>query len=162
MYVVRSACLAAHRPTWCAVAVGCHRYSTSHLAIAAADGSDAAKGGRVLTRSLDRNLGAAKFGAGGDCVYATMTDNGCSHLCKISLSGGGNECEVTRVIAGEVSVSSWRMSQNGNTVVALMATCAHPAEIFVLDGCLDCTAAQKGASAIPPRRVTHVNDALLS
>ena len=135
-------------------------YATAHLAVAASNGSDAAKGGRVLTMALDRNMSGAEFSAAGtilliwtvlrlfcdhfvadfgllgrtgDCIYATMTDHGCTHLVSISLSGAEEE-EVTRIIAGEVSVSSWEIV--GSTTVTLLSTCNHPAEVFILEGAI--------------------------
>jgi dipeptidyl aminopeptidase/acylaminoacyl peptidase len=106
-------------------------YATSHLAIAAADGSDAATGGRILTRKLDRNLHGAEYSAQGHCIFATVEDRGCSHLCSISLTGAEEE-EVTTVVGGEVSVSSWEIV--GDTIVTSIATATHPNEIFVVDG----------------------------
>ncbi len=127
-------------------------YSTAHIAIAAADGSDAAKGGRVLTRKLDRNLRGAEYSVQGHCIYATLTDRGCSHLCTISLTGAEEE-GVSIVVGGDVSVGSYEIV--GDTIVTVISTSEHPGEIFVVEG----HSAQKDR---PLRRVSHVNDALLS
>ena len=127
-------------------------YSTGHVAVAAADGSDAATGGRVLTRKLDRNISGAEYSMAGDCIYATLTDHGCSHLCRISLSGAEEE-EVSLIIGGEVSVSSWEIV--GDSIATLISTAKHPGEIFLLEG-------HTAEAERPLRRVTHVNDALLA
>ena len=85
----------------------------------------------ILTRKLDRNLHGAEYSAQGHCIFATVEDRGCSHLCSISLTGAEEE-EVTTVVGGEVSVSSWEIV--GDTIVTSIATATHPNEIFVVDG----------------------------
>ena len=127
-------------------------YSTNHVAIAAADGSDAATGGRVLTMKLDRNISGAEFDATGGKLFARLTDRGMTHLVEIILAGNDEE-EVVRIIGGEVSVGSFVVE--GGTTIALVSTASQPAEIMVLDG-------HPAAASRPLRQLTHVNDELLA
>ena len=91
-------------------------YSTNHVAIAAADGSDAATGGRVLTMKLDRNISGAEFDATGGKLYARLTDRGMTHLVEIILAGNDEE-EVVRIIDGEVSVGSFVVEVRFNPIL---------------------------------------------
>ena len=127
-------------------------YSTNHLAVAAADGSDATTGGRVLTVGLDRNLFSAQFSESGAEIYCTLEDHGMTHLAAVQLEGSkkGEDCVVLRLIDGEVSVVQFAVSTSGGVVVALVSTASHPSEVFLVE---------KGGEL---QQLSHLNDELLA
>lgn len=151
-------------------------YATTHVALAASDGSDcrltsSAKRGadRVLTWALDRNVSRIRFAADGESIFATIEDSGALQLCSISLgpmriptgsaAGGSNNYGVAAVeivIGGEVAVESYEVSTgSAPTVVALVSSPHLPAEVFLLESPGRC-----GDREL--RQLTFVNDDVLS
>ena len=115
-------------------------YSTSHLSVMNADGSDP----QVLTMELDRNVSQPRFSRDGSTIYFRLGDSGENHLASLDLDGD----LLTRPISGLLSAGAFDLGPD-DEVVALVARLNHPAEVF-----------RQTLAGL--RQLTHVNDELLS
>jgi dipeptidyl aminopeptidase/acylaminoacyl peptidase len=96
-------------------------YATSHLAVAAADGSGNV---RLLTQQIDRNISDPNFSEDGRTIYFTIEDSGEQQLGSIRTDGS----RFTRLIQNDVTVYNYD-HRNGYFAVQLGSFSA-PAEIY--------------------------------
>jgi dipeptidyl aminopeptidase/acylaminoacyl peptidase len=104
----------------------------------------------LTTESLDRKAYNPHFAPDGSRIYFLLEDDGQVHLAAVSVADG----ELTRPIAGRVAVGATAIAPDGS-VVAVVSEPRLPGELFVLD-------ASSSAASKERRRLTHVNDELLS
>ncbi len=102
----------------------------------------------ILTESLDRKVYQPHFAPDGGSVYVLLEDDGKVHLAAVSVEDGS----LSRPIAGRRRVEAAAVGPDG-AVVALVSEPRLPAELFVLDA--------EPSTTSEPRRLTHVNQALL-
>jgi dipeptidyl aminopeptidase/acylaminoacyl peptidase len=117
-------------------------YGTKHLAVSPATGGE----GKILTRSLDRNVDQIHFSADSKSLYFIADDDGTQNVCRIAISGG----EVNRPIGGRVMVYGYSLGKSGE-IAAQIDKMDRPSEIYGL-----------AASGEVPKQITHTNDALIS
>lgn len=117
-------------------------YATSHLAVAAADGSGPE---RVLTRSLDRNVSNPTWSPDGVSIWFGLEDSAENHLARVAPDGSG----LRRLVSGPVSVGSFDLSNSSGRAALVMARTDLPGEIFNLE---------RGTTT----QITHANDALIA
>lgn len=98
-------------------------YATTHLAVAAADGS----GTQVLTTDLDRNVSQPKFSADGQSIYVILEDSGERHLGQYLLGSK----KVERPVQGAFSLGGYSCSADGKKWVTLVSKPHLPGELFV-------------------------------
>lgn len=114
-------------------------YATNHLAIVPARGGEE----RVLTASLDRNVGSPMFAADDESINFVLEDSAERHLAQYDLGSD----RVNRLIDGELSVRQFTQNKSGTFAVRI-STPRIPGEIFLWrDGSLS--------------QVTHTNDGLI-
>ncbi len=102
---------------------------------------------RQLTASLDRNVAEPRFSPDGRELYFRLEDHGEMQLASVSLQTG----EVRRRLTGPSDVFGLEGGAEGRWVLQ-MSSPMLPTELFVLDP----------AAGSEPRRLTHVNDAVLA
>ncbi len=102
----------------------------------------------LTTESLDRKVNQPRFAPDGSRLYVLLEDWGQVHLAAVSVDGG----DMSRPIAGRRRVEGATVGPDG-AVVALVSEPRLPGELVALD---------PGASSSGLRRLTHVNDELLS
>ncbi|MBD3854534.1 MAG: S9 family peptidase, partial [Acidobacteria bacterium] len=102
----------------------------------------------LTTEDLDRKAYGPAFSPDGSHIYVTLEDDGQVQLASVSVDDG----TLTRLVTGQVSVSATAVAPDGSVVFA-MSKPRLPGELFVLDA---------DSSEPKPRRLTHVNDELLS
>ncbi|MFU8860958.1 MAG: prolyl oligopeptidase family serine peptidase [Cyclonatronaceae bacterium] len=95
-------------------------YATNHLAVIPAQGGTP----RILTESLDRNVSNPRFSPDGQSIWFILEDAGESQLASVNPDGQN----LTRVIAGDVSVSNFDMQ--GRMIVTQMGRFNMPDELF--------------------------------
>ncbi|HSB62257.1 MAG TPA: S9 family peptidase [Vicinamibacteria bacterium] len=98
-------------------------YATNHVAVVPAAGGPSVP----LTRSLDRNVLAPRFGPDGRAVYFLLEDRAVQHLARVPASGGA----VERPVAGERDVQAFDLGPKGEVVV-LESRPDRPAEVSAL------------------------------
>ena len=111
----------------------------THVWVMNADGSD-----RHEVVTIDNRQGAPRWSADGQWLWFTVQEHGNTHLWRQRADGGAPE----RRVSGAGSVGSWSLG-GGGTVAWAFAGPGAPAELLV------------AAGNTPPRRLTHLNDALL-
>jgi dipeptidyl aminopeptidase/acylaminoacyl peptidase len=99
-------------------------YDTSDLGIV----SLASLESRVLTPSLDRNVGGLHLSADGQSAIFLLEDGGNSHVARVPLAGGA----VERLVTGERDVS--HLDVSGGKMIVLESQPAYPEEVFRVDG----------------------------
>ena len=116
-------------------------YATNHLAVV-----DVASGvEKVITESLDRNVGSPRFCSKGTLVFFLLEDSGNQHLALIPASGG----DIERIVSGERNVRDYHMGPDQKTAL-LISNPSLPYEIF----------AQEGTGE--PNQLSTTNQAMLS
>jgi len=100
-------------------------YATNHLAVASANGGEE----RVLTASLDRNVGSPHYSSNGRSIYFGLEDSGENHLANIETSSG----RITRPISGQLSARSFNYGPGGK-IATLVSRTDLPGEVFLLRG----------------------------
>jgi dipeptidyl aminopeptidase/acylaminoacyl peptidase len=123
-------------------------YATAHLALTPADGGHT----ELLTAALDRNVFAPRFSADGARIRFLLEDGGAQHLASVPADPGRRRqttaTTVARDVSGEVAVTAWSESRDGELAV-LLSTPDRPFEVFLAGG-------------DQPRRLTTENDELLA
>jgi len=114
-------------------------YGTRHLAVVPASGGEP----RILTASLDRNVGNPLWSADSKSLSIIVEDDKTKWLGSVSASGG-----LVRRIAGGRPVIQALDGAKGHTV-ALVEDPAHPPEIYAVE-------------RAGPRRLSRQNDAWLA
>ena len=104
---------------------------------------------RGRAESLDRKVFDPYFAPDGRSVYLLLEDDGMVNLAAVPIDDGS----LSRPIAGRRRVEASVVGPDG-LVVALVSGPRLPRELFILD------ADARGSSDL--RRLTHVNDELLS
>jgi len=89
-------------------------------------------------------VGNPRFAADGRTIYFLLESSGEQHVARIPVAGG----EITRVIGGQRSVSSFELARDG-AIVALISEPRIPGELFAFSG---------GAL----KQITKTNDALMA
>lgn len=100
-------------------------YATNHLAVVSLNGVES----RVLTASLDRNVGSPRYSENGRSIFFSLEDSGENHLAIIEISSG----RITRPIAGPLSARSFAFGADGK-IAALVSRTDLPGEVFWADG----------------------------
>ena len=100
-------------------------YATNHLAIASAAGGDE----RVLTATLDRNVGSPTFTPDDRGILFVLEDSAEQHLARFDLASGA----IDRPIEGRLSLWSFVQGASGD-IVARISMPHLPPELFLLDG----------------------------
>jgi dipeptidyl aminopeptidase/acylaminoacyl peptidase len=125
-------------------------YDTNDLAVISLDAGGpsgtaaSTDGAQLLAPDLDRNVGRPKLTADGTEVVFVLEDRCNNHLARVPISGG----EIERVVAGERSIGSFDLAEDGQIVVS-ESQAQYPAEISRV----------AGNTLV---RLTHVNDEFLS
>ncbi|WP_051531787.1 S9 family peptidase [Sphingomonas sp. URHD0057] len=114
-------------------------YGTRHLAVVPASGGEP----RVVTASLDRNVGNPIWSADGKSLRIIVEDDKAQYLASVPASGGA----VRRLTTGKTVV--WAQAEAKGHAVALAEDFARPPEVFALDG-------------TNLRRISRQNDAWLA
>jgi dipeptidyl aminopeptidase/acylaminoacyl peptidase len=99
-------------------------YATNHLAVASLGGRET----RVLTSSLDRNVGSPRYSEDGRSIYFGLEDSGENHLARIEVSGG----RITRPISGQLSARNFAFGPD-DLVATVLSRTDLPGEVFVFD-----------------------------
>ena len=115
-------------------------YATRQLALVSVAGGAP----RLLTRTLDRNVGDPQFARDGSAIWFLLEDHGEQDIARIAPDGSG----LTRPITGPLDASAFRLAPNG-LPVALVSKADVPGEIFTWSG-----------TAL--RQVTFTNDSVLA
>jgi len=102
----------------------------------------------LTTDDFDRRAYGPAISPDGSHIYVALEDDGQSQLASVSVDDG----TLRRLVTGHVSVGSITVASDGNVVFS-MSKPRLPDELFVLDPM---------SSEPQPRRLTHVNDELLS
>jgi len=110
-------------------------YATHHLAIVPAGGGAP----RVLTASLDRNVGYPKWSGDGKSIQFLVEDDRTEYLARIALAGG----MIAHIAGGRDSISAFDSA--GGKAALLISNPNMPSEVFAFDG--------RGS----PRQITHSN-----
>jgi dipeptidyl aminopeptidase/acylaminoacyl peptidase len=100
-------------------------YATNHLAVVSLNGGES----RVLTASLDRNVGSPRYSEDGRSIFFGLEDSGENHLAIFEVSSG----RITRPIEGALSTRSFAFGPEGK-IAALVSRTDLPGEVFVADG----------------------------
>jgi dipeptidyl aminopeptidase/acylaminoacyl peptidase len=100
-------------------------YATNHLAVVSLNGGES----RVLTASLDRNVGSPRYSEDGRSIFFGLEDSGENHLAIFEVSSG----RITRPIEGALSTRSFAFGPEGK-MAALVSRTDLPGEVFVADG----------------------------
>ncbi len=111
-------------------------YGVRHLAVVPADGGAA----RLVTPTLDRNIGKPRWSADGKAIRFILEDDGAETLAEVPTAGGA----VKTVLAGRQVVQAFDIGAPGHELVQV-TTPASPGELFALE---------KGRL----RPLTHAND----
>jgi dipeptidyl aminopeptidase/acylaminoacyl peptidase len=114
-------------------------YGTRHLAVVPASGGEP----RVLTASLDRNVGNPVWSADGKSLRVIVEDDKAQWLGSVAASGG----DVRRIAGGRPVFEA--LDQAKGHTVALVEDPSHPPEVYAVEG-----------SAL--RRLSRQNDAWLA
>jgi dipeptidyl aminopeptidase/acylaminoacyl peptidase len=114
-------------------------YGTRHLAVVPASGGEP----RVLTASLDRNVGNPIWSADGKTLRFIVEDDKAQWLGSVAASGG----DVRRIAGGRPVFEA--LDQAKGHTVALVEDPSHPPEVYAVEG-----------SAL--RRLSRQNDAWLA
>jgi len=100
----------------------------------------------LTTEDLDRKAYGPAFSPDGSHIYVMLEDDGQVQLASVSVDDG----TLSRPVTGQVRVEATAVAPDGS-VVAVISGPMLPSDLFVLDA---------GSSEL--RRLTHVNDELLS
>ncbi len=100
-------------------------YATNHLAVVSLNGGES----RVLTASLDRNVGSPRYSEDGRSIFFGLEDSGENHLAIFEVSS----MRITRPIEGALSTRSFAFGPEGK-IAALVSRTDLPGEVFVADG----------------------------
>jgi len=100
----------------------------------------------LTTEALDRKAYDPVLSPDGSRIYVTLEDDGQVQLASVAIEGG----TLRRLITGHVRVDATAVAPDGTVVVAISQP-RLPGELFVMD-----------AETSALRRLTHVNDELLS
>jgi len=111
-------------------------YGVRHLAVAPADGGPA----RLVTPTLDRNIGKPKWSADGKSIRFILEDDGAEVLAEVPAAGGA----VKTVQGGRQVVQAFDADSHGHQVIQITSQ-ASPGELYALE---------KGKL----RPLTHQND----
>lgn len=112
-------------------------YGVRTLAVVPAEGGAA----RILTASLDRNVGNPVWTGDGKAIRFLIEDDGAVRIGEVAAGGGR-----VRDIAGGARVFADAVSGPGGALALLMSDPAHPTEVHVIDA--------KGGL----RQLSHQND----
>ncbi len=104
----------------------------------------------LTTEALDRKAYDPVVSPDGSQIYVILEDDGQVQLGSVSVEHG----TLSRPISGQVRVEATAVAPDGSVVVAVSQP-RLPGELFVID-------AQTSAASPALRRLTHVNDELLS
>jgi dipeptidyl aminopeptidase/acylaminoacyl peptidase len=115
-------------------------FETSHLAVRASDGTGER---RVLTETLDRNVGSPRFTEDGRGILVSVSEEGDGHVARIDVETGA----VARLIDGEIQASGFSPGPGG-LLATVISDPRVPGEVYV----------QRGEERT---RLTHVNDSIL-
>lgn len=119
----------------------------THVWVMKPDGS----GRRDAGSAIDNRQGAPQWSADGRWLYFTVQERGDVRLYRVPAGPGTGAPEPVAPSPGEHGVvGAWSLARNGSLAYAL-ATPGGPAELYV-----------RPADASAPRRVTALNDAVLS
>jgi dipeptidyl aminopeptidase/acylaminoacyl peptidase len=99
-------------------------YGTRNLAVVPATGGEP----RILTASLDRNIGNPMWSADGKSLRVIVEDDKTQYLANVSAAGG----PVRRITAGKTVV--WAQDEAKGHGVALVEDFAHPPEVYAVEG----------------------------
>ena len=100
-------------------------YAVQKLAVVPAAGGAP----RILTATLDRNVGSPAWSADGASVYFLLEDDRTVQLARIPAGGG----PVERLVSGPRVVSAFTMGRDGKGAV-LASTPLAPAEVLAVEG----------------------------
>jgi dipeptidyl aminopeptidase/acylaminoacyl peptidase len=98
---------------------------------------------RVLTATLDRNVGNPFWSKDGKSIGFTVEDDGAERLAEVAATGGS-----VKPLAGDPLATLTAPTASAGRLAFLMGTPSAPAELYALD-------------AGKPRQLTHQNDAWL-
>ncbi len=101
----------------------------------------------LTTEDLDRKAYGPAFSPDGSFIYVTLEDDGQVQLASVSVDDG----TLSRLVTGQVRAEAVAVAPDGS-VVAGISKPRLPGELFVLDA----------SASRALRRLTHVNDELLS
>ena len=102
----------------------------------------------LTTEDLDRKAYGPAFSPDGNQIYVMLEDDGQVQMVSVSVDDG----TLRRQITGHVQVQTIAVAPDGRVVV-VMSKPRLPGELFVLD---------TDSKELQPRRLTYVNDELLS
>jgi dipeptidyl aminopeptidase/acylaminoacyl peptidase len=111
-------------------------YATNHLAVISSSGGTP----RVLTASLDRNVGSPRWSDGGASIQFLVEDDRTEYLASIAADGG----KIEHVAGGRDSISAFSTAHGKDAL--LISNPLMPSEVFTL--------ADNGAA----HRITHQNE----
>jgi len=111
-------------------------YATNKLAIIPAAGGRA----KILTPTLDRNIGMPQWSDDGKSLTFTVEDDATNYVARVPAAGG----KIDHIIGGREEISEYD-TRHGRFAL-LKADLQHPPEVFAWDG--------KGA----PRQLSHQNE----
>lgn len=100
-------------------------YNLSRLAVVGVDGGQP----RLLTPTLDRDIGGQLWSPDGRSLLFTVEDDRTDYLARVDAGGGA----VRRLTSGEQSAHSPTQSAGGR-VALILSTPTRPAEVHALDG----------------------------
>ena len=96
-------------------------YATNHLAVVSAKGGTP----KVLTSSLDRNIGSPTFTPDGKSILFELEDSGEDQLASIGINGKN----LKRMVSGGLSAGNFH--SQGSTVALLISKPSFPREVFL-------------------------------
>jgi len=99
-------------------------YGTRHLAVVAASGGEP----RILTATLDRNIGNPMWSADGKSLRFVVEDDNTQWLGSVAASGG----TVQRIAGGRPVIEA--LDQAKGHMVALVEDPSHPPEAYAVEG----------------------------
>jgi len=99
-------------------------YGTRHLAVVPASGGEP----RILTASLDRNVGNPAWSADGKSLRVIVEDDKTQYLASVPASGGA----LRRITNGKTVV--WEQDEAKGHPVALVEDFTHPPEVYAVEG----------------------------
>ena len=83
---------------------------------------------RLLTESLDRNVGHPRFAPAGDRVLFTVEDDMTNQLASVPVGGG----DVERLLTGRLSANAFEIADTGRIVIRV-GTIDRPWELYTVE-----------------------------
>jgi dipeptidyl aminopeptidase/acylaminoacyl peptidase len=103
-------------------------YDTSSVAVVPIAEGQPGGQARLLTRSLDRNVGNPRFAPDGKSIFFQVDEGGTVHLARVPAAGGA----VERVVGGDRDIESYSLGPHGELAI-LESQPSYPAEISAVD-----------------------------